>query len=41
MCRREATSIYKDIEKKVKSQVKLRPEFAMLQTIPGIGIYWV
>ncbi len=26
-----------DIEKKIKSQVKLRKEFLMLQTIPGIG----
>ena len=29
--------IIKDIEKRVKSQVKLRKEFAMLLTIPGIG----
>jgi transposase len=29
--------IIKGIEKQVKSQVKLRKEFAMLQTIPGIG----
>ena len=29
--------IIKDIEKKVKSQVKLRKEFEMLLTIPGIG----
>jgi transposase len=29
--------IIKDIEKKVKSQVKMRKEFEMLLTIPGIG----
>ena len=29
--------IIKDIEKQVTSQVKLRKEFAMLQTIPGVG----
>ena len=29
--------IIKDIEKQVKSQVKLRKEFVLLQTIPGIG----
>ncbi len=29
--------IIKDIEKNVKSQIKLRKEFTMLLTIPGIG----
>lgn len=29
--------IIKDIEKQVKSQVKLRKEFVLLQTIPGVG----
>ena len=29
--------IIKDIEKEVKSQVKLRKEFKLLQTITGIG----
>jgi transposase len=29
--------IIKDIEKQIKSQVKLRKEFVLLQTIPGIG----
>jgi transposase len=31
------TKIIKDIEKEVLFQVKLRDEFALLQTIPGIG----
>lgn len=31
------TKIIRNIEKEVKSQVKLRKEFVMLQTIPGIG----
>ncbi len=30
-------TVIKDIEKEVLSQVKLREEFALLQTIPGIG----
>ncbi|MCJ7540932.1 MAG: IS110 family transposase [Desulfobacterales bacterium] len=31
------TTVIKDIEKEVLSQVKLRDEFGLLQTIPGIG----
>ena len=31
-------NIIKGIEKEVKSQVKLRKEFVMLTTIPGIGL---